>query len=339
MIANQSPYTDFQLIHDMLTAAEVIQNFDPEIVQQPAAQIAKVGKLLISGEGSSRMFPAKSAIAHSRRRGWDCNLATEAGRQSQEYDLTDWAVLGISNSGRTAEVIRLFNSLKAKENQHRYSLTAMPDSTLQGLASSGHVLSCGKEGAVAATKSVVEQALYCRALVESIAGKHELKERLESLANHFLTALALPIELEMAKKLANAHSIYFAGRNDGVAEELTLKTNEITRKRGDFLEGTYAVHGIEESMQADDVVIWIDPFEESEQKFHDVLVKGVGLTVIAVASRPTLFPTIQIPDAGDLSCFVQLAAGWNLLVEAGLQRKINIDKPERARKVGNEFVG
>ena len=339
MIANQSPYADFELIQDMLTAAEVIRNFDLEIVQRTAAQIAKVGKLLISGEGSSRMFPAKSAIDHTRRRGWPCNLATEAGRQSQEYDLDDWAVLGISNSGRTAEVIRLFNSLKTKENKHRYSLTAMPDSTLQSLASSGHVLSCGKEGAVAATKSVVEQALYCRALVESIAGKHELKGGLESLANHFLTALALPIDLEIAKKLANANSIYFAGRNDGVAEELTLKTNEITRKRGDFLEGTYAVHGIEESMQADDVVVWIDPYEESEQKFHDVLVKGVGLTVIAVAARPTLFPTIQIPDAGDLSCFVQLAAGWNLLVEVGLQRKINIDKPERARKVGNEFVG
>jgi glucosamine--fructose-6-phosphate aminotransferase (isomerizing) len=30
--------------------------------------------------------------------------------------------------------------------------------------------------------------------------------------------------------IANAGTIYFAGRNDGVAEELTLKTNEITRK-------------------------------------------------------------------------------------------------------------
>ena len=36
---------------------------------------------------------------------------------------------------------------------------------------------------------------------------------------------------------------------------------------------------------------------------------------------------------------VQLAAGWNLLVEAGLKLGINIDKPERARKVGNEFTG
>ena len=322
----------------MLAAAEVIRTFDTAVVKKTATEIVTTGKLLLTGEGSSRMFPAKSTIAHAHRKGWEFSVTTEAGRQSQEYALEGWSVLGVSNSGRTAEVIRLFKSLKASGNQNLYSLTAMPESTLESLATRGHVLTCGKEGAVAATKSVVEQALYCRALVESIAGKETLQSRLSSLADQFLEALALPIDPEIALKMSKASSIYFAGRNDGVAEELTLKTNEITRKRGDYLEGTYAVHGIEESMQADDVVVWIDPFEESEHKFHDVLVKGVGLTVIAVSSRPTLFPTIQIPDAGDLSCFVQLAAGWNLLVEAGLRLNINIDKPERARKVGNEFV-
>ena len=337
MILDRLPYSNFSLIADMVAAASVIRTFDTSVVQKPAAEIAAVGKLLISGEGSSRMFPAKSAITHARRMGWPFTIATEGGRQSQEYRLDDWAVLGVSNSGRTAEVIRLFHTLKATGNRHRYSLTASPSSVLESLATSGHVLTCGKEGAVAATKSVVEQALYCRAIIESIAGEETLATRLTSLADQFLSALTLPIDNEIARKVARAGSIYFAGRNDGVAEELTLKTNEITRKRGDFLEGTYAVHGIEESMHADDVVVWIDPFEESEQKFYDVLVKGVGLTVIAIASRPTLFPTIQIPDAGDLASFVQLAAGWNLLVEAGLQLDINIDKPERARKVGNEF--
>lgn len=339
MIEGKPPYSQFNLITDMVFAGNVIRTFDPTVVKAAAAQIAKAGKLLMTGEGSSRMFPAKSAIAHSRRKGWPCTLITEAGRQSQEYDLNGWAVLGMSNSGRTAEVIRLFNGLKAANSPWLYSLTAMPQSTLESLSTSGHVLTCGKEGAVAATKSVVEQALYCRALVESIAGQETLASRLPELADQFLAALALPIDAEISQKLSKANSIYFAGRNDGVAEELTLKTNEIARKRGDYLEGTYAVHGIEESMQADDVVVWIDPFEESEQKFHDVLVKGVGLTVIAISSRKTLFPTIQIPDAGDLSVFVQLAAGWNLLVEAGLKLNINIDKPERARKVGNEFVG
>ena len=63
------------------------------------------------------------------------------------------------------------------------------------------------------------------------------------------------------------------------------------------------------------------------------------LPVIAIASRPTRFPTIRIPDAGDLAGYVQMAAGWNILVDVGLQLGVNLDKPQRARKVGNEFVG
>jgi glucosamine--fructose-6-phosphate aminotransferase (isomerizing) len=34
-----------------------------------------------------------------------------------------------------------------------------------------------------------------------------------------------------------------------------------------------------------------------------------------------------------------MAAGWNLLVEIGLSLGIDLDKPLRARKVGNEFTG
>jgi glucosamine--fructose-6-phosphate aminotransferase (isomerizing) len=323
----------------MLAAAEVIRTFDPSVVSTTAAEIAATGRLLLTGEGSSRLFPAKAAIMQARQQGWPCVLHTEAGRQSQQYSLQGWSVLGMSNSGRTAEVIRLFTGLKEAGLDSRYSLTALPESPLEALAKRGHVLKCGKEGAVAATKSVVEQALFCRALVESIAGQPSLASRLSSLAENVRTALTQTIDPDITAKLSRAGTIYFAGRNDGVSEELTLKTNEITRKRSDYLEGTYAVHGIEEVMQADDVVVWIDPYPESEQKFYDVLVKGVGLSVIAVSSRSTMFPTISIPDAGDLSGFVQLAAGWNLLVEVGMSLGINVDKPQRARKVGNEFVG
>lgn len=339
MIADRAPYSEFNLVKDMLATADVIKTFDPSVVNQTAAEIAKTGRLLFTGEGSSRLFPAKAAIMQSRQQGWPCVLHTEAGRQSQQYCLKDWSVLGMSNSGRTAEVIRLFNGLKETGHSSRYSLTAMPESPLEALAARGHVLKCGKEGAVAATKSVVEQALFCRALVEAIAGQPTLASRLATLSDQVRTALTQAVDPAITAKLSKAGTIYFAGRNDGVAEELTLKTNEITRKRSDYLEGTYAVHGIEEIMQADDVVVWIDPYAESEQKFHDVLVKGVGLTVIAVSTRPTLFPTVTIPDAGDLAGFVQLAAGWNLLVECGMSLGINVDKPQRARKVGNEFTG
>ena len=255
MIADREPYSQFHLVQDMLAAAEVIRNYDPAVVKATAAEIAATGRLLLTGEGSSRLFPAKSAILQARQKGWPCVLHTEAARQSQQYSLAGWSVIGMSNSGRTAEVIRLFLSLKESGHAARYCLTATPDTPLEALAMRGHVLTCGKEGAVAASKSVVEQALFCRALVEAIAGQQTLSARLSSLADDVQTALTQPIDPEITAKLSRAGTIYFAGRNDGVAEELTLKTNEITRKRSDYLEGTYAVHGIEEVMQADDVVL------------------------------------------------------------------------------------
>jgi glucosamine--fructose-6-phosphate aminotransferase (isomerizing) len=332
-------YSRFGLCRDMLAAADVIRNFDAQRMAGTAKAVREAGGLFLTGEGSSRIFPAKSIIAHARRCGWPITLQTEAARQALEYDLSDWAVFALSNSGRTAEVIGLFSELESSGHEHRYSLTAFPDSKLESLATQGYVLGCGPESAVAATKSVIEQALFYRALLESVANTASLSARCRELGDAFAQALTLTIDPALVQRIASAGTIYWAGRNDGVAEELTLKTNEITRKPADYLEGTYAVHGVEEVMNADNVVIWVDPYHESEQKFEDVLVKGVGLSVVAIAARDTRFPTIRIPDSGDLAPFVQMAAGWNLLVEIGLALGIDLDKPLRARKVGNEFTG
>ena len=336
---NEDKYAQFGLVRDMLATAEIIKRFDTGQVAETAKAIAGVGRLLMTGEGSSRLFPAKSAIAHALRQGWDLQLHTEAGRQASEYDLSKWAVFALSNSGRTREVIELFSKLKEQGHQHLYSLTAFAETKLESLADQGYVLTCGEEGAVAATKSVIEQALFYRALLEAAAGSADLTPRLAELGDAVDRALTMDIDPAVVAAVADAETIYWAGRNDGVAEELTLKTNEITRKAADYLEGTYAVHGIEEVMTGGQVVIWIDPYEGSEEKFEEVLVQGVGLKIVAISTRSTRFPTIQIPDAGDLSGYVQMAAGWNILVEVGLRLGINVDKPERARKVGNEFAG
>jgi len=338
MNSTDSRYTSFGLIKDMLATADVIANFGPDQAIDTAKEIAQVGKLHLTGEGSSRIFPAKHAIMQARRAGWKLALHTDAGRQSQEYDLADWAVFAASNSGKTSEVIKLFTDLKAKGHNHRYGLTAGENSKLGELSNQCYVLKCGPEGAVAATKSVIEQALFYHALLEHAVGKPALGGKLKALSSQVREALTVPIDPKLTDKIAKAGTIYFAGRNDGVAEELTLKTNEITRKKSDFLEGTYAVHGIEEVMNGDDVVIWVDPYADSEGKFTDVLAKGVGLTVIAIADRDTGFPTIRVPRS-DLPSYVAMAAGWNLLVEVGVKLGINLDKPVRARKVGNEFVG
>lgn len=255
-----------------------------------------------------------------------------------EYDLGRRVVFGASNSGKTREVIELFRRLKAAGHDALYGLTAAAGSPLEHECRQTFVLHCGKEDAVAATKSVVEQALFYQVLAGSLAGPQSWPELLRELADTVNAALTLDIDPAITRRLAAAPRICWAGRNDGVAEELSLKTCEITRKAGVYCEGTYVVHGIEEVLDPVDAVVIVDPYDAELEKYAEVLVKGVGLYVLAIAPRPTPFPTIVIPALADMNTHVQLCAGWNLLVATGLQLGINLDRPVRARKVGNELI-
>jgi glucosamine--fructose-6-phosphate aminotransferase (isomerizing) len=337
MNLKEERYSKHALVREMMDTIEVVRRFDAGKTQAVAKKIAAAGRLFLTGEGSSRIFPAKNAIRTALRWGMDLRVATEGSRQTSEYDLSKFAVFLASNSGRTKEVVTLAGKLKGEGNKNRFGLSANPGTALEAECVETFVLGCGWEQAVAATKSVVEQALFYESIVRHAAGKPPID--CAKLADAVSAALVLPIQADLVEAATQAQTIYFAGYNDGVAEELTLKTNEITRRKSDFLEGTYAVHGIEEVMNPKDVVFVVDPIMEEAGKFQEVLEKGVGLKVAAISSRDTPFTTIKVPDAGELGPFVFLCAGWNLLVEIGLRLGINLDKPERARKVGNEITG
>jgi glucosamine--fructose-6-phosphate aminotransferase (isomerizing) len=336
MNLKEEKYSKYALVREMMETPDVIRSFDPEAAGRFVPGINKCKGLFLTGEGSSRIFPAKRAICSSLKKNFKIPVITEGCTQAEEYNLHEYAVFAASNSGQTKEVVRLTSSLKNKKHTAVYGLTANPDTKLEEIASDTHVLNCGKEDAVAATKSVVEQGLFYDSLLRKMGG--EKMEGLKDLAEKTDQALTLKIESNVIEIIRNASIIYFAGRNNGVAEELALKTNEITRKKSAFLEGTFAVHGIEEVMDKSEVLIWIEPFSAEQEKFRECLVKGVGMNIIAVSSEKTMFPTITIPDGGQYAEYVQLAAGWNILVETGVSLGINLDKPTRARKVGNEYI-
>ncbi|TVR72086.1 MAG: sugar isomerase [Spirochaetaceae bacterium] len=342
---NTDKYNRFALCREMMETPHVIERLDPRTVE--AVQLA-ADRVLLTGEGSSRIFPAKRVIAQAHRAGWPLFLTTEAATQAMEYDLKDYHVFVASNSGRTAEGVQLVRHLRGGKRAAGAStavnaagaamvtgIVATAGTPIATEADNGIVLQCGPEAAVAATKSVLEQAVTYEVLFRNSLGLAPLNR--SDLAHRMKPVLEAELDRSIVDRIAASGTVYFAGRNDGVAEELTLKTNEITRKCSDFLEGTYAVHGIEEVMRAEDVVILIDPYEAQEEKFDQVLRGGVGLEVIAIAPRPTRFPTIPVPEAGDMNSYLLLAAGWNLLVEVGLAAGIDLDTPRRARKVGNEI--
>ena len=332
-----SRYSQYALVREMMDVIGIVRSFDPGRAATLAPQVKSVGRLMLTGEGSSRIFPAKNAIRKALRWGLPLSVCTDGSRQAAQYDLSQFAVFCASNSGRTREVVLLAQKLAAEGNQHCYGLTANEGTLLEAAVKETFVLNCGWEQAVAATKSVVEQALFYQSILGHIARRDQSRD-LAGLDGKIAQALTMAIDPAIIAKAAEAPTLYFAGYNDGVAEELTLKTNEITRRKSDFLEGTYAVHGIEEVMNRGDVVFVVDPIEQEIDKFQSVLVDGVGMTVIAVADRQTPLPTIRVPSAGEMAPYVYLAAGWNLLVEIGLALGINLDKPQRARKVGNELI-
>jgi glutamine---fructose-6-phosphate transaminase (isomerizing) len=329
-------YNKYALVREMMETPEIIKAFDPAAGVKFASPVKSKKGLFLTGEGSSRIFPAKRAITSSLKKKSALPVLTEGSTQAEEYNLSDYAVFAASNSGQTKEVIRLVTALKKQNHDTVFGMTANKNTKLEEIASGTHILTCGKEDAVAATKSVVEQGLFYDSLLRALGG--EKMDGLTELADMTRQALTLVIEPEITEIIRNASIIYFAGRNNGVAEELALKTNEITRKKSAYLEGTFAVHGIEEVMDKSEVLIWIDPFKEELEKFNECLVKGVGMNIIAVSTAKTIFPTIVIPDGGQYSEYVQLTAGWNILVETGISLGINLDKPTRARKVGNEYI-
>lgn len=338
MNLNDPKYKDFALVKEMLETADVVANFDFDQMKAVAEMVKKTGRIFLTGEGSSRIFPAKSFIYSAMRQGLALAAATDGCFQAAEYDLSNWVVCGASNSGQTKELISLFKALKEAGHKRLAGVTANAGTKIFDVSNETVLLSCGKEDAVAATKSVVEQALVYRSILANITGCGCAAAKKEA-ADKLRETMEAEYSAEIIEKVAAAPTIYFAGRNNGVAEELTLKTNEITRKKSDYLEGTYLLHGVEEVMRAGEACVLIDPFPSECQRIKELIQDGVGVNVVAISSEETIFPTIKLPKLCGYDLFFQLAAGWNLLVQTGVALGVNLDKPERARKIGNEFVG
>ena len=333
-MTNGGEYGRYALCREMLETPDMMRRFDPECAG-PLAELAEGARsILLTGEGSSRLFPAKRVRAEALRTPGAGVPVTEGATQALEYGLDGCAVLGSSNSGRTRELVRLFTTLRRRGHRRLGGVTAHGGSPLTVVSDVCLVLDCGPEDAVAATKSVVEQAMVWQAVMAEVDGR--AFPDAAAGADAVAAALAAPVPTGFAAALAAAQTVYFAGRNDGVAEELALKAAEIARKPAMYLEGTYAVHGIEEVMNKGDVVVLVNPFEDEEAKLAECLRDGVGLPVLAIADRETSFPTFRVPDGGVFREYVLLAAGWNLLVEAGLAVGVDLDRPVRARKVGNK---
>lgn len=336
MNKTDSRYTKFHLAKEMLETPDLIRRMNIEAIKEYSAFV-RTDRVLLSGEGSSRLFPAGKVRSDALANHYHTNIHVEGATQAAEYLLDDYTVFMASNSGRTREVVELIEYLKANGHGKICGVVSKDGSPVAELSDIYYLLNAGEEKAVAATKTVVEQALFYDLLFRI---KHGAQiPDLPHLGDLFEENLTKQLPDNFVDALRTADTIYWSGRSDGVAAELALKTNEITRKAALFLEGTYAVHGIEEVMSANQCVVVVDPFSGETEKFSSVLSDGVGMQVFAIGRHNPNSVTVQIPDYGQFTPYLELAAGWNVLVEVGMLLDIDLDHPVRARKVGNEIQG
>ena len=167
MKLTDAKYNRYALVREMLETADIVRTLDVEriLAHKPAHD-----KIFLSGEGSSRIFPAKRLLTDALRYAYRQTFQSEAGEQARDYRLDSWAVFAASNSGHTAEVVRLIQHLHTAGHHAITAVTAHTPTPVSEAADATYRLSCGTERAVAATKSVVEQALFYDLLFRSLNG-------------------------------------------------------------------------------------------------------------------------------------------------------------------------
>src|SRR5512133_3611431 len=195
MNLKEEKYSRYALVREMMETPDIIRAFNPSAAAPFAGDVRKSKGLFLTGEGSSRIFPAKRAITSNLKRKTAFPIMTEGSTQAEEYNLNDYAVFLASNSGKTKEVIRLATTLKSKGHKQIFGLTANQGTKLAEIASGTHVLTCGKEDAVAATKSVVEQGMFYDSLLRTINGEN--MRGLKDLSEKSEKALTLKIDADI----------------------------------------------------------------------------------------------------------------------------------------------
>ena len=94
--------TQYGLVQDMLETINVIQKFNPQAIVDVCKQYLDTDWLILTGEGSSRIFPAKMMIHQAMLRWYHGQIITQWARQLMEYDIQDYTICALSKPKKSS---------------------------------------------------------------------------------------------------------------------------------------------------------------------------------------------------------------------------------------------
>jgi glucosamine--fructose-6-phosphate aminotransferase (isomerizing) len=339
--------------------------FLAEIREQPAAlrrllehrdTFAEVGRALrerapevvrLVGHGSSDNAASYGVYAFGLLPGWTAmrDSISLSVYYDAQLDLSRSVVLGLSQSGRTPDVVDYVSRARAR-GALTVAVTNDPDSELASAAELVLPLAAGEERAVAATKTYLNQ-VAALALIAACAAERcdEFAESIAKVAD--LLESALPDMERSAREVGVAFAyvgrMYVIGRGIefATAREIAIKLTETCRVAAEPLTSTDLAHG---PIAALDPLFPVWAIASPDRALPAVVeaarrAREAGATIVASGSAAAQIEgaayTLPAPRAPDLLLTPLLSVVPGQLVASALARAkgLDADRPVGLTKV------
>lgn len=315
------------------SAIDFLNNFDREKVEKFLLNIKL--PVLVGAMGSSYYLPAGRAQSLMSNPQTSSKIKFTLASEGYAIKKNNFeSLLLISNSGQTREVISLAEGFTKNKI---FAVTSNKKSDLAHVAENIYELKSGKEKAVAATKSIIEQSIICESLVRLAEGKSlPGKEELLKVARAMRENKDIEVDNKLLVLISGARTVYFAGGSCGIGEEVALKFSELAKKKSKFVPGTQILHGTEEVIEKGDVVflLFANRYKEYMDRFEQMKQK-TGCYFVAVGEDcdfADFNPKINLVSGYRPYCI--LAYFWNILTRFALIKGYSLDKGDKITKVG-----
>lgn len=323
--------TNFE--QEVKTGIAFFKLFDQEKIHNFATKVKP--PVLVAAMGSSFYLPSGRAQSIADQLGVRDHIRFIMASEGYNINPKHWnSVILISNSGKTREIISLAKKFKKEKV---FAITSSAQSELAALASNVYVLQSGKEKAVAATKSIVEQSLVLEDMVKYLSTEGEIsKKEMKEVDRAMIKNLNLAIDPRLTLAIAGAQTVYFVGGSTGIGEEIALKFNELAKKKSKFIPGTQILHGSEEVIEKGDVVflLFADKYRDYADRFRQMKNKTGCIFITIGQNWPVSDVDVDLELVTGYKPYCYLAYFWNILTKYALLRGYSLDKADKIAKVG-----
>ena len=337
-VAKKGNYAHFMIkeINEQPLTIRKALNQPAELIKQTALLLQNASTVFLVGCGTSYNTCATASYQFTKTGKQAIPVLASEFSQQLPFLNKKTAIIAVSQSGETADVIDAVKAAKQKEAVV-IAIVNVPSSTLARISDVIIPMNSGPELCVLATKTCTSTLAILSLIAYTLAGKdagilaeaadtslHVLKQNQQTMP-------------ELAKQIANTQSMFTIGRGalSQTAREAALKIKEVSYIHAEGMPAGELKHGsialIEEKMP---VIVFADNETRALTTSNAMEVKARGAYVIGVDSKPN--PAydfhIQIPDLDEATPLLALLPIQLLSYYLALERKCDPDKPRNLAK-------